>query len=365
MDDSHLYRSITIQIGISQPTVVPSPSYTLKMQSGNSLDFSIVLASLLLGVGYDAFVCSGYADRKVTEMDELTTDLPLEKISLEDTSSLGAAQPSDPLTERKYNIKTLRQLKSNFLTKQFEKEKAKVDQAQGLLKNATPVQELQEQATPQDVDEYEGLRLHFWVLVLPGQREIADPFFIEATTGKIYPVDHASYLGVESVFNSYNYWVNMQTCFDGLKVMRVRLIESRAKVSLLRQNQQGISFDLGDNSKWEFIFLDNAQTGRLQKKNNKSDDKTGSRSLDDDEIDGKTKEVLDVPPSWVERLDIDKAKFELRAPSGVKTIHYKNASLEEFAPYVRNDGLVSRVTVLENVKDNTPMEIRESFENRK
>jgi hypothetical protein len=35
-------------------------------------------------------------------------------------------------------------------------------------------------------DELNGLRIHAWVLVLPGRREIAEAFFIEPSTGKFH-----------------------------------------------------------------------------------------------------------------------------------------------------------------------------------
>lgn len=89
-----------------------------------------------------------------------------------------------------------------------------------------------------DDDELIGLRIHAWVLILPGSREIAEPFFIESSTGRQYSTSDPNYVGLESVFSSTNYWVNMQPCLNKLK---------------------DISFDLGDNSKWEYVFLGNTQ----------------------------------------------------------------------------------------------------------
>ena len=79
----------------------------------------------------------------------------------------------------------------------------------------------------------QGLRVHAWVLVLAGKRQVAEAFFIEPSTGKIYSTDSLHFLGIESVFNHKNYWVNMQVCYDGVK---------------------GLSLDLGDNSKWELYL---------------------------------------------------------------------------------------------------------------
>ena len=65
-----------------------------------------------------------------------------------------------------------------------------------------------------------GLRIHSWVLVLSGKREIPESFFIEPFTGLSHPVDSPNYLGIESVWNHVNYWVNMQDCSEGVKVSK-------------------------------------------------------------------------------------------------------------------------------------------------
>lgn len=68
-------------------------------------------------------------------------------------------------------------------------------------------------------DKLYGLRVHCWVLVLSGKREVPESFFIEALTGQTKPLDYASYLGIESVWNHRNVWVNMQDCSRGIKVL--------------------------------------------------------------------------------------------------------------------------------------------------
>lgn len=89
-----------------------------------------------------------------------------------------------------------------------------------------------------DDDELVGLRVHAWVMILPGSRDIADPFFLESSTGRAYPTTDPNFVGLESVWSQNNYWVNMQPCVNKLK---------------------DVVFDLGDNSKWEFVFLGNTQ----------------------------------------------------------------------------------------------------------
>ena len=59
-------------------------------------------------------------------------------------------------------------------------------------------------------DPLHGLRIHCWVLVRAGKREMTEDVFVEACTGKVMPTNASPYLGIEAVFNHKNYWVDMQ-----------------------------------------------------------------------------------------------------------------------------------------------------------
>ena len=51
--------------------VIPSPANVLdEWQTGDCFDFAIVLSSLLIGVGYDAYVVYGTAPKQITTKDE-------------------------------------------------------------------------------------------------------------------------------------------------------------------------------------------------------------------------------------------------------------------------------------------------------
>lgn len=75
---------------------------------------------------------------------------------------------------------------------------------------------LQEQGRPPD--PLLGLRVHSWVLVLPGKRDILENFFIDPLSGQSYSTSSTCFLGIESVWNHENYWVNMQDCRFGCTV---------------------------------------------------------------------------------------------------------------------------------------------------
>ena len=73
-----------------------------------------------------------------------------------------------------------------------------------------------EEAPPPD--KFHGLRIHCWVLVLMGKRDVGHNFFIEPTTGMAHPLDWEEYQGIEVLWNHKNYWVNMQDCSLGVQV---------------------------------------------------------------------------------------------------------------------------------------------------
>ena len=84
--------------------------------------------------------------------------------------------------------------------------------------------------------KYEGKRVHAWVLVRAGKREVDETVFIEPTTARRYPVDASPYQGLECVWNHVNYWVNSQ---------------SGTWLGAPGEAVRGIDFDLDDPAKWE------------------------------------------------------------------------------------------------------------------
>ena len=56
-----------------------SPATVLRLQQGHCFEYSTVLVSLLIGVGYDAYVVSGYATKEMCFMDETRETCPMMK----------------------------------------------------------------------------------------------------------------------------------------------------------------------------------------------------------------------------------------------------------------------------------------------
>eukprot|EP00795_Rhopilema_esculentum_P003398 gene3398-1756_t len=359
---------------IDLPAAIPSPTTVLKRQKGNCFDYSILLCSLLIGNGYDAYCVSGYANRETTLMDQTREVCPMvekhdKKLETESQKEL-----------RKYTVKPPKDLQSKFELKMIAKEKAaeeanekqrlqeerakiegqgksfvikesarnrgmerledetgyNADNKNGLneiddvLKNdvfhlMTPtltITRVEREKPP--VDKLHGLRVHSWVLVLSGKREVPESFFIESLTGCPKALDDSSYLGIESVWNHTNLWINMQDCSQGTK---------------------SLSFDLGDAAKWEYMFV-NTDKPVLSLPG------LGEDPLDDEDEEEEGEAQVDLPPSWVDKIEITSKEHVYKAsspgPESDRIMHfYSNA---------RVDGLVKR--------EETPVSLSEYFENR-
>jgi hypothetical protein len=58
--------------------LIPSPANVLDWQAGDCFDFAIVLCSLLLGTGYDAYVVYGTAPKDITTKDQSLMECPFD-----------------------------------------------------------------------------------------------------------------------------------------------------------------------------------------------------------------------------------------------------------------------------------------------
>ena len=237
------------------PQFLPSPSTVLQWRAGDSFDLAMLLASLLLGDGYDAYVVVGTAPRWITLRDLSRTSTrfqppplpdanrntaaaymakggaavpdapstPLEHTSTAATAALGKA----PAAASKYlPSKNKPALASKYLARMAERDAERKAEAERneyasdddeTHQTDLEVAALQEGMPPGVRDEIrlgdplEGRRVHAWVLVRPGKRNMTDSVFVEPSTGEVYPLEESPYFAIESLFNSTNLWVNMQT----------------------------------------------------------------------------------------------------------------------------------------------------------
>nr|XP_056718780.1 dynein regulatory complex subunit 7 [Euleptes europaea] len=317
---------------IAPPSYLYSPTTILRYQRGNCFDFSNLLCSLLIGAGYDAYCVNGYATREICMMDETKEVCPLLQKEAEVTVEAIKQKP------KKYAVKPLRDLQSKYELHQAAKETAKEQEAEE--KKRKEEKEKIVEAEKPIPDSLYGLRVHAWVLVLSGKREVPESFYIDPFTGRSYDTKDELFLGIESVWNHRNYWINMQDCWNGCK---------------------DLEFDLGDPVRWEFMLLGTDKPLLLLPEMEEEDE-------NDDEVEDLMKEeeskAFDMPASWVEPIRITSKEFEVRCPQGKKEILYKNAKLEKWAPYLNKNGLISRLTLYEDPDYSKMLEVKEWFKNR-
>ncbi|EFB22235.1 hypothetical protein PANDA_000044, partial [Ailuropoda melanoleuca] len=313
---SHLYSSTTV----------------LKHQKGNCFDFSTLLCSMLIGAGYDAYCVNGYGSQDLCHMDLMRDVCPLTVKHKEVVKEEEKAPP------KKYAIKPPRDLSSRFEQEQETKkqEELKGEEERQRKEEEQRLLEVEKAKT----DALHGLRVHSWVLVLSGKREVPENFYIDPFTARSYSTQDDHFLGIESLWNHKNYWVNMQDCWNGCK---------------------DLVFDLGDPVRWEYLLLgtDKAPLSVAEEEDD---------TMNDDDVENLGKEdddkSFDMPSSWVEQIEISPEAFETRCPNGKKVIQYKRAKLEKWAPYLNSNGLVCRLTAYEDLECTMTLEIKEWFQNR-
>jgi hypothetical protein len=162
-------------------------------------------------------------------------------------------------------------------------------------------------------------------------------FFIEPSTGFRHEVTDPCYLGIESIWNHQNYYVNRQ--YPDVSIADMK-------------------WDLGDSEKWEHLLV--GEPFELRKP---VEVEEGQDPPTEEDILA-TEKHLDMPFSWVDRLYINSMDFEERYPNGKKVEQYKYAIFEKFAPYKNTDGLMKRLTSYETLEYENPTFKYEWYENR-
>lgn len=170
--------------------------------------------------------------------------------------------------------------------------------------------------------------VHCWILVLPGQRDVNKPFFIEPSTGEVVGIDNDLYLSIESLWNDQNYWCNMQQDVP-IKDM---------------------SFVLMDLGNWEHIIIQDSELDI------EDDEAIESGDLDE--------EILDLPKSWVRPLRIDKQQLENRYPGRFKQVQFRDMLCEYWAQFEHEELITKRFTLLSD-DSQTPKHVHCFFERRK
>ncbi|XP_070695107.1 dynein regulatory complex subunit 7 [Pempheris klunzingeri] len=320
---------------VDLPRYLYSPTTVLQSQRATCFEFATLLCSLLLGVHYDAYCVSGYAAKEMCLLDQSLQECPL--LLETEVKRVISEQESQ---ENKYTVKPLRKLQSHFVMQQ---EKKKQDAEAALLQK----QKLQEEGEQRPDDPLRGLRVHCWVLVLSGSRSVQENFFIDPLTGNSYATDDDNFLGIESLWNNLNYYVNMQDCRDGCA---------------------GVVYDLEDLKMWEPVLYGATSKKQLildvlKKKENMM---MGKISKDEEVCmcEEEQPRVFQMPRSWVSYINISKKDLETRWPGRMRVSHYRKAKLETFEPYLRSDGLVTQLTTYKGLDRTEVLLVKERYLHR-
>ncbi|NWW80622.1 DRC7 protein, partial [Climacteris rufus] len=313
---------------ITPPSSLYSPTTILKYQRGNCFDFAVLLCSLLIGAGYDAYCVHGYGTQEMCSLDQTQELCPLLRKPQE--------VPKE-MNPNKYRIKYPLEPQSKFELQQKAKKEEETEPAQ------KEEREEEVEVEKPKRDPLHGLRVHAWVLVLSGKRKVPETFFINPFTGNSHSTTDECFLGIESIWNHRNYWVNMQDCRKGCK---------------------DLSFDLSDAVSWEVMFAESNKPSQLVTELPKGDmdDMVSdpNNALEEEEGDMS----FEMPLSWVARIRVSCREFENPYSQGRKVILYNKSKLEKWAPYANGNGLVERLTVYADLHRTEEVEVREWFKHR-
>ncbi|XP_050298709.1 dynein regulatory complex subunit 7 [Anthonomus grandis grandis] len=316
---------------LDEPILIPkrlySPHTIFLRQSGQSFEIATCLCSLLIGLGYDAYVISGYAIKDVTERIMCRVDCPFEPYK-EEVSEVQVV-----VEDQKYKITNKKEIQSKFILMMEQREKDKIKELEERHAEMERERTLEEEKRP--FDELEGQRVHAWILLASGCRNVPENLFIEPSTGISHPLNSDLYCGIESIWNHENYWVNLQDCSQGLG---------------------NLSYDLTDTEKWEHLLVGEPLRWRKHK--------VAEIGEDEEVEDFWDEKHLDMPYYWSMKINIPHDVLQKRFPLGAKVTQYKRTVVEEYAPYVCEDGEVQKIVRYKDFACTDIELIEEKFENR-
>ena len=309
------------------PETLVSPSFTLNSYSGDSFDMAVLLCSLLLGGGYDAYVVNGWAPREVALKDQSSLECP-QLTPLAETAVGPVSQSEDAeVVGDGYRPIDNEVRTSAFLAAEAERRRlAALDTFQ-----------LWEEHDPEPASTLSEVRVHAWVLVKAGRRDVREHVLFEPSTGKAYSSSGCPYRGISSLWNARNYWVLNKT---DLQIADV-------------------NFDFENSTEWTSVFL----AGSLGKQGGPAEDPALEPQPATEE---ESLVSFDPPLTWVPPIVLSRPYFLLRyPPHGQRSVLYFRAKLDRYAKYAHSQGLVMRLSKYLDNDRVIAKEIHEWFEGRK
>jgi len=154
------------------PTIVPAPANTINWQAGDCFDFSILLCSLLLGNGYDCFVVYGRAPKEITTRDESMLPCPLNDMpQMPDDEQEEIKLPSKEKKSVEKTEDLIPKIDEPLNSKFDELVKTKAEE-DAKLKAKMESDITDDEPEYEKPDPYKDKRMHCWVLVKRGKREV-------------------------------------------------------------------------------------------------------------------------------------------------------------------------------------------------
>lgn len=161
---------------------------------------------------------------------------------------------------------------------------------------------------------------------------------MEPLTGLAVDMKTHAYLGIESVWNDKNYWVNMQDCCKGIQGMRYDLgslgdweymLPSGVLNELLMPHDTQLAalvrrgIDIGDKIEKFNVALDYSFTPSAENEADGSVDKRASTDFAMNGISNRKPKadlqdkllLVDLPISWVLPITFSKAEYDMRYPN--------------------------------------------------
>ena len=291
-----------------------------------------MLCSLLIGVGYDAYVVYGTAPKEITTKDESDMICPFpttfDDLMEEENHHYDADEEqmiekvppeADPIRDG-FNVETKQPHKSDW-----DNEMAQKTAAERQMDKMAAETIDDDEKDYEKTDKYGKSRIHAWVLILRPDREMNEDIFIEPTTGRTYALDNAPYFSIEAIFNHKNFYINLDPTMELNDLLPM-------------------DFKNDSTGLWEYVMLEpgNKKDG---------DEEQEDEGEDEDEDDGELEEEpLDMPPPWSPKLFVNKDKFNDMCPNGEKTVFYRKCKVEIFSECRQVDGLVKRITLYRDYK---------------
>eukprot|EP00761_Pharyngomonas_kirbyi_P001322 gb/GECH01001326.1/.p1 GENE.gb/GECH01001326.1/~~gb/GECH01001326.1/.p1 ORF type:complete len:938 (+),score=213.67 gb/GECH01001326.1/:1-2814(+) len=258
---------VPVDTSTAFPDTLLSPAATLRLQQGDPFDMAVLLASLLIGNGYDAHCVTGYAHRNLATNNTAVRPCPHLPVTpivpflAQDEPPPPSPSPSPPRNTAVHNTYSgdhqyHQQDDTNTSSPKYPMP-SRPHPPEEAVPYTPPSHHPQQPPPPsssskegnavndevaegsQDEDSEGSWWVHSWVLVRKGTRSMEEDVFVDAGTGETLRRDrwHAwGFRKVCSVFNDRNYHVNMQ--------------QEGATVPI-----GNTSFDLDNLEAWEKIFL--------------------------------------------------------------------------------------------------------------